>query len=617
LKGDIERALVDYTEVLRIDDHPMYRKQRGWANFLAGKYVAAASDFARALQDEPKDGYAVLWLYLARERAGDPDALGQLKANSTALKETDPSYPLISYFADPKAVKSFGASTNCETHFYYGQLNILVGDSGFAKKVLKMADDICPKNQFKSAPEGWLKVLAEAEMKRVDQVLQTRSEQMQRREQQERQHVAAVGQLIEKYTLIIERGDGESIDNRVIAYNNRAALYQSNNDFDHAIANYTEAIRLDSGRAQSFSNRCSAYTVEGDLERAIADCSEAIRLDTNFSAGLKQRGLANFIGAHYEAAASDFQRAQQIEPDDVYSVLWLYLAREHYGDPSAFPELREIGDSLKSAEWPSAMVKLFSWDARELLRETDSADPGQAQFYIGEWHLLRGARPDAIVALNRAAAGTCPKGTLENLGARAELKRLDEILRERADKKERKAAEDRRQMQEQRTRETNFETLVQSKRDGLALAGLNVFEYHFKNTAWGYINRSCLIGATGDVYIYDARESPEGRLLSHANEQDYQRAVELAKSLGDREIETRRVAFDAGTGLWTATNAGVKRVLKVTGEGEGQLSYPNASELVKLISGWCPAAAAALKREQRSHTVCVQPDPRIPIQMCQ
>jgi hypothetical protein len=225
--------------------------------------------------------------------------------------------------------------------------------------------------------------------------------------------------------------------------------------------------------------------------------------------------------------------------------------------------------------------------------------------------------PDAILALNRAAAGTCPKGTLENSGARAELKRFDEILRDRADKKERKAAEYRRQMQEKQIRETTFEKLVQSKRDALAQAGLNAFEYHFKNTAWGYVNHSCLIGATGDVYIYDAQEFPEGRLMNRVEQQDYQRAVELAKSLGDQKIETRRAAFDAGYGIWTASNAGVRHILKETGEGEGQLSDPNAVEWVKLISGWCPAAAAALKFEQRSHTVCIQPDPRIPIQMCE
>jgi rhomboid protease GluP len=47
----------------------------------------------------------------------------------------------------------------------------------------------------------------------------------------------------------------------------------------------------------------------------------------------------------------------------------------------------------------------------------------QAQFYIGEWDLLRDDPTEAAVAL-RAAAGSCLKTRVEYDGATAELKRL-------------------------------------------------------------------------------------------------------------------------------------------------------------------------------------------------
>jgi rhomboid protease GluP len=50
-------------------------------------------------------------------------------------------------------------------------------------------------------------------------------------------------------------------------------------------------------------------------------------------------------------------------------------------------------------------------------------DKCEAEFYIGEWHLLRGNNADARSAL-QAAADTCPKGFVEYDGAVAELKRL-------------------------------------------------------------------------------------------------------------------------------------------------------------------------------------------------
>ena len=49
----------------------------------------------------------------------------------------------------------------------------------------------------------------------------------------------------------------------------------------------------------------------------------------------------------------------------------------------------------------------------------------EAQYYIGEWQLLRDARVEAVTAL-RFAAETCKKNFIEYYGAIAELKRLGE-----------------------------------------------------------------------------------------------------------------------------------------------------------------------------------------------
>jgi hypothetical protein len=47
----------------------------------------------------------------------------------------------------------------------------------------------------------------------------------------------------------------------------------------------------------------------------------------------------------------------------------------------------------------------------------------EAQFYLGQWHLLRHERADSIEAL-RKAVEMCPKDFNEFAGAVAELKRL-------------------------------------------------------------------------------------------------------------------------------------------------------------------------------------------------
>jgi tetratricopeptide (TPR) repeat protein len=62
-------------------------------------------------------------------------------------------------------------------------------------------------------------------------------------------------------------------------------------DLDRAIADFTEAIRLDAKSAASHYARALAWNTNGDRERALADLTEAVQLapdDPQFAAALKQ-----------------------------------------------------------------------------------------------------------------------------------------------------------------------------------------------------------------------------------------------------------------------------------------------------------------------------------------
>ena len=63
--------------------------------------------------------------------------------------------------------------------------------------------------------------------------------------------------------------------NSVEALNDRGVSYAKKREYDRAIADYTEAIRLDRGSALSYSNRGSAYEEKGELDKALADFREA------------------------------------------------------------------------------------------------------------------------------------------------------------------------------------------------------------------------------------------------------------------------------------------------------------------------------------------------------
>ena len=64
-----------------------------------------------------------------------------------------------------------------------------------------------------------------------------------------------------------------------IAYNSRGSAYRETRELDNSIADYNEAIRLDPKYTIAYNNRGKAYEQKGENDKAIADFTEAIRLD--------------------------------------------------------------------------------------------------------------------------------------------------------------------------------------------------------------------------------------------------------------------------------------------------------------------------------------------------
>ncbi len=77
-------------------------------------------------------------------------------------------------------------------------------------------------------------------------------------------------------TAMIQSGQ-EPQENLAKAYNNRGNAYDAKGDYDRAIADYTEAIRLDPKYAHAYNNRGNAYGAKGDYDHAIADFDQVIR----------------------------------------------------------------------------------------------------------------------------------------------------------------------------------------------------------------------------------------------------------------------------------------------------------------------------------------------------
>ncbi len=64
-------------------------------------------------------------------------------------------------------------------------------------------------------------------------------------------------------------------------YFDRAEEHRNKGDYDRAIADYTEAIRLNPQLANAYANRGNSYYYKKDYDRAIADYEAALRIDPN------------------------------------------------------------------------------------------------------------------------------------------------------------------------------------------------------------------------------------------------------------------------------------------------------------------------------------------------
>ncbi len=100
------------------------------------------------------------------------------------------------------------------------------------------------------------------------------------------------------------------------ALNNRANVKQGLGDPEGAMADYNEAANCDPDYAPTFRNRGDLLLDRGDSDAAIADFSEALRLDPRFVEALNGRGHARTSKGDYDGALVDFDEALRLAPED-------------------------------------------------------------------------------------------------------------------------------------------------------------------------------------------------------------------------------------------------------------------------------------------------------------
>lgn len=213
-----------------------------------------------------------------------------------------------------------------------------------------------------------------------------------------------------------------------ILFHNRGNAWLRKADYARAIADYGEAIRLQPIYPTAFNNRGSARFSLGDHAGAMADYNRAIRLDPRYTAAYLNRGFLKYVGGRFGAASKDFAAARRLQPLEPYAAIWLYVAlgRASSTRPPKAPRPAQL-----AARWPAPIAHFLNGDMTlDQLLAVQASSPEQlvlqhceALFFAAESDIIHRRRSRAIARLQQAT-GTCPPDFVEHHAAVSELVRL-------------------------------------------------------------------------------------------------------------------------------------------------------------------------------------------------
>jgi Flp pilus assembly protein TadD len=93
------------------------------------------------------------------------------------------------------------------------------------------------------------------------------------------------------------------------AYNNRGLAFYNLKQYQEAIKDFSQSIRMKPGYAEALNNRGNAYYELDQYEKARADFDESIKIKPKYSKAHMNRGLVNFLMEDIDQACNDFKRA--------------------------------------------------------------------------------------------------------------------------------------------------------------------------------------------------------------------------------------------------------------------------------------------------------------------
>jgi uncharacterized protein (TIGR02145 family) len=132
----------------------------------------------------------------------------------------------------------------------------------------------------------------------------------------------------------IQKGSSSGVKkmNNATKYVDRGNEYKENGELDKAIAEYSEAIRVDPNYADAYYCRGIVYIAIGSHDEAIADANKVIQLDHNYALAYYIRGLAYGAKGDCDNAIANHTESILLDPANAKVYCYRGLAYGFKGD---------------------------------------------------------------------------------------------------------------------------------------------------------------------------------------------------------------------------------------------------------------------------------------------
>lgn len=330
-----EKVLADYNKALELDRHdPLNHAARGYFYATIGQREQFQKDFEQAIRLDPDNAE------IYRARADAYSSLGETEkaiADSTEAIRLAPekAYVFYNQRGDIRqrnkdfqgAIKDYNEAINFRSNYrlaYIGRgfAYVKLGDRDKAFQDLDKAVSLAPKDswiytsrgnayfilgEYNQGIQEYQKGIGLAPPELAHVFYINRGDKLV----EFKNYEVAIKDYTEAIRLQPQNGSYYSKRGDTYAYQLK--------DYQKAIADYTEAINLEQNNAVYYSYRGYFYRSLEDYQKALEDVNRAITLNPKYAIAYRHRAFIYSGQGKYPEAISDYNEAIKLEPNEAFN----------------------------------------------------------------------------------------------------------------------------------------------------------------------------------------------------------------------------------------------------------------------------------------------------------